>query len=183
MADDNRALINELLTAIKHEHSIKKNGESWPEYIAKVITPGRIMWTLLAIGNVIQIIWLMGIQFRDVQVRLEASEARRRASSRASKRTRASKGSSTASWRCTVEDLMNENRTALATTSGASTTAWPSCAGDFNRTVQLQIVPRLDKIEKAQASSGGVLRREVAVSLPAEFYTSNKYLTRSKGQA
>ena len=150
-SDDNRALVAELLKAIDHRQSVKKNGEPWLEYFAKLITPGRIMWTFLAICNVVSLSWLAGIQFRDVQVRLEASDQTAGIVKGLEENTR-KQGEFNSELALTVEDLMKE-RTALATTVRTLNDRLAVLRGDFNRTVQLQIVPRLEKIEKGQNSA------------------------------
>jgi hypothetical protein len=157
-SDDNRALVNELLKALKHQQSLTKNGEPWADYFAKLITPGRIMWTFLAIGNAIQLIWLLGVQYRDVQVRLDASDSTVGIVKGLEENTR-KQGELQSTLADTVAALMAENAAlasqndALATTARGLNDRLAVLRGDFNRTVQLQIIPRLEKIEKSQASA------------------------------
>jgi len=157
-SDDHRALVDDILKAIKHDRSIKKNGEPWPDYVAKLITPGRVMWTLLAIGNAVQLIWLLGVQYRDVQVRLDASDSTVGIVKGLEENTR-KQGDLQAELADTVAAIMAENAAlasqneVLATTARGLNDRLAVLRGDFQRTVQLQIIPRLDKIEKAQSSA------------------------------
>jgi len=149
--DETSALVKELLEAIDHRQSVKKNGDRLPAYLSRVITPGRIMWVLLAVMNVIQLTWFAGGKFRDVQIRLEASDQTAAIVKGLEENTQ-KQGQLTAELAGTVEDLMKQNA-ALATTARGLDDRMAVLRGDFNRTVQLQIIPRLEKIEKGQVSA------------------------------
>lgn len=152
-SDDNRVLVAELLKALKHQQSLTKNGEPWADYLTKLITPGRIMWTFLAIGNAIQLIWLLGVQYRDVQVRLEASDQTAAIVKGLEENTQ-KQDALTTELAGTVQALMNENAALATTAKGLNDrVSLTITRGEFNRVMQLQIIPRLEKIEKAQATA------------------------------
>jgi len=147
------ALADAIVKRLKAERSIKKNGEPWPEWFAKVITPGRIMWTILAIANVIQVIWLLGVQFRDVQIRLEASDQTADIVKGLEKNT-AVQGELTEELGNTLNDLMVQTALLERTTKGLNDRVNATITrGEINRIVNLQLIPRLEKIEKAQTSA------------------------------
>ncbi len=145
--------MNEFIKALNERQSIRKNGDTWPDYFTKVITPGRVMWIVLAAVYVVQAIWVAGTQFRDVQVRLEASDATADIVKGLEENTK-KQGELTAELAGTIEALMVENAALASTAKGLNDRVMLTITrGEFQRVVQLQLIPRLEKIEKAQTSA------------------------------
>jgi len=153
MAPDDEALADAIAARLAHRRSIKKNGEPWSEYFGKLITPGRLAWLVLFIVQGIQLAWGAGRQFRDVQIRLESSD-QTAAIVKGLEDNTATQGALTAELRDTVDRLMQENDVLAKTTRGLNEQVRLTVTrGEFQRVVQLQLIPRLEKIEKAQATA------------------------------
>jgi hypothetical protein len=150
---ENSPLVKELLEALAAQRSLKKNGESLPEWLLKVITPGRIMWFLLAVSQLVQLTWIAGGKFRDVQVRLEASDQTASIVKGLEENTK-KQDVITTELAGTVEELMAQNAALAATARGLNDrVSLTITRAEFNRAMQLQIIPRLEKIEKAQTTA------------------------------
>jgi len=59
--------IDELLRTVRelsHQRSLRKNGESWPAYVGKIVTPERVMLAVM-------LIWQFGGEWRDMKVKVD----------------------------------------------------------------------------------------------------------------
>jgi len=63
--------IDELLRQVRelsHQRSLRKNGESWPAYVGKIVTPERVMLAVM-------LIWQFGGEWRDLKVKVDENIA------------------------------------------------------------------------------------------------------------
>jgi len=150
MATPDSDLVEQLVKQLDHRASLKKNGDTWPSYLGKIATPERLMLAVL-------VVWQFGGEFRDLQLQVEALATTKDevdAIAIAMQTQVEEHRVITAEYKDTVDQIMLENA-ALAETAKAlnDRVGLAMTRGDFNRVVQLQIIPRLEKIEKAQASA------------------------------
>jgi len=143
-------LVEQLAKRLDHQFSLRKNGDTWPSYLTKIATPERLMLAVL-------LVWQFGGEFRDLQRQVEAlatTKAEVEAIAIAMQTQIEEHRVITAEYKGTVDQLMTENATLAATAKGLNEqVSLTITRGEFNRVVQLQIIPRLEKIEKAQASA------------------------------
>jgi hypothetical protein len=150
MATPEDDLVEQLVRKLDHRFSLRKNGDTWPSYLGKIATPERLMLVVL-------MVWQFGGEFRDLQRQVEAlatTKAEVDAIAVAMQTQIEEHRVITAEYKGTVEALMMENAALAATAKSLNDRVGLAITrGDFNRVVQLQIIPRLEKIEKAQASA------------------------------
>jgi hypothetical protein len=142
--------IDELLKQVKdlaHQNSLKKNGESWPAYIGKIVTPERAMLAVM-------MVWQFGGEWRDMKVKVDEQLVQvdtLAATVRAREETAKQLALDT---QATTDDLRSDMAELSKATKGLEDRVSRTITrSEFNAAINTGIVPRLASIEKRLASA------------------------------
>lgn len=150
---DNDGQVEEMVKhALENYFSVKKNGDTWKQYVVKVVTPDRILLLALLVytaGGQVQLFKLQvnGLLEREKNVvtqqkAITAQQEQQRVLQSEQART-------IQTLKQETETLMNENEKfhSLSTRLNDQIRGYVT-RSEFNSVIRQQILPRLDRIEK-----------------------------------